>query len=409
VSTAKRVRAMAAAVALVLAHAGTASADTHLIRPDGLGDFPTIQAAVDAAADGDTVLLTNGYFRGDGNRDIEVPARPITIASQTGDYLECIVDCEGSARDQHRGFHFTTAVGTGDALLQGVGIINGFVYDGGGGIWVEGANTHLEDCAIVGCTVENTNGKGGGLRVSDGGAPNVYNCLFSLNTAGQGGGVAIDNAYGTFNHCDVVDNTATDTGGGLYIYASGTFQIGYSDILSNQAPRGGGVRIAGVTSYIQQCVINRNDATDGHAGGVLLQGGVLRWCTIVDNSATEGAGGVHCHAGTGDIIECIIAFSESGYGVGATDGYAPSLECCDVYGNPAGEYDSVVGNQTGIDGNFSLDPEFCNWTLADYWLFDTSPCAYGNNDCDHQVGALGVNCDSPVEEMSWGRVKAMWR
>ena len=123
--------------------AGTASGTTYVIKPDGLGDYPTIQEAVHAATDGDTIELTDGTFTGDGNRDIQVPSRPITICSQTGNFLECLIDCEGSARAEHRGFHFQTAIGSGDVTLEGIGIMRGYTTVGGGGIWVDGANTTI--------------------------------------------------------------------------------------------------------------------------------------------------------------------------------------------------------------------------------------------------------------------------
>ena len=49
-----------------------------------------------------TVALTDGYFRGNGNRDIEVSAREITICSLSGNFLECLIDCEGGVRDLSR-------------------------------------------------------------------------------------------------------------------------------------------------------------------------------------------------------------------------------------------------------------------------------------------------------------------
>ena len=105
--------------------AGTASAATYVVQADGLGDFPTIQAAVLAAGDDDIIELTDGIFTGEGNRDIMVPARPITIRSESDDYLLCMIDCEGSARAEHRGFWFQDAVGTGDVTLQGIGTTTG--------------------------------------------------------------------------------------------------------------------------------------------------------------------------------------------------------------------------------------------------------------------------------------------
>ena len=396
-------------IALVSLCAGTAMGATYVVSPDGLGDYPTIQAAVNAATDGDIIELTDGTFTGDGNRDIMVPARPITIRSQSGDYLDCIIDCQGSARAEHRGFRFETAVGSGDVTLEDVAIINGYVTDSGGGIWILGASPTIDGCAVAMCTADGGSTRGGGIYVSDGGSPTVNWCQISQNTAAYGGGVAVFNASGVFQSCDITDNEATDTAGGVYIQAGGTIQIAYCDIVSNSAPRAGGVRMAGTTPFLQSCNISRNDATAGHSGGVWLQGGFVNFCTIVENSATQEGGGVYCTAGTGGLNKCIIAFTESGYGVGATEGNAPSLSCCDVYGNAGGNYDAEVGDQTGFDFNFSLDPELCDINDADYRLFDTSPCLAANSPCGTPVGRYNQGCDSPVEGMSWGRVKGMWR
>ena len=61
--------------------AAPAVADTYTVSPDGLGDYPTIQTAVDDAGDGDVIELTDGTFTGDGNRDVVVPAVNLTIRS----------------------------------------------------------------------------------------------------------------------------------------------------------------------------------------------------------------------------------------------------------------------------------------------------------------------------------------
>ena len=52
-----------------------ADAAIHRVRADGTSDRPTIQAAINVAADGDTVLLDCGVYSGLGNRDID--ASPI--------------------------------------------------------------------------------------------------------------------------------------------------------------------------------------------------------------------------------------------------------------------------------------------------------------------------------------------
>ncbi|MEA3409310.1 MAG: hypothetical protein U9Q95_03080, partial [Candidatus Eisenbacteria bacterium] len=61
---------------------------------------------------------------------------------------------------------------------------------------------------------------------------------------------------------------------------------------------------------------------------------------------------------------------------------------CDVYENADGDYDSAVGDQTGSNFNFSLDPELCGIEFADYWLFDTSPCLDKNSPCPTTPAAV---------------------
>ena len=335
-STATRVGRLAVVVALLAAVAGTASAATYVVQADGLGDFPTIGAAVAAAGDGDIIELMDGIFTGDGNRDIHVMSRPITIRSQSGNYTTCMIDCKGSARAEHRGFLFTTTVGTGDPTLQGIGIINGYTTTSGGGIRVDGASPSIVNCAVAWCAVDGNNLHGGGMYVGDGGDPDVTSSLFSQNTAEYGGGVAIVGASGTFSNCGITDNEATTNAGGVYIDASAQTTFWSCEIASNTARRAGGVQMKGTTPFLQECDISRNEATADHSGGVWLQSGFINYCTIVENSAVAGGGGVYCHLGTGVLLQCLIAFSEDGYGVGASAGDAPSMSCCDVFDNADG-------------------------------------------------------------------------
>jgi len=59
--------------------------DTCLVRPDGSGDFATIQAALDAARDGDVIELADGTFTGEGNRDVHFLGKAVTVRSQSAD------------------------------------------------------------------------------------------------------------------------------------------------------------------------------------------------------------------------------------------------------------------------------------------------------------------------------------
>ena len=65
-------------------------------------DQPTIQAGIDAAINGDTVLVAAGTYTGAGNKNIDYSGKQIVLISQNNDAENCIIDCENSGR----GFYF---------------------------------------------------------------------------------------------------------------------------------------------------------------------------------------------------------------------------------------------------------------------------------------------------------------
>ncbi len=65
-------------------------------------DYPTIQAALDAARVADTVLVAAGTYRGDGNRDLDFRGKDLVLRSEKGRDATWI-DCEGTDKDPHRG------------------------------------------------------------------------------------------------------------------------------------------------------------------------------------------------------------------------------------------------------------------------------------------------------------------
>jgi len=180
---------------------------TLVVEADGTGDFPTIQAAIDDADVWDEVVLGDGVFTGEGNRDIDYGGRRITVRSVGGDPARCIIDCGGSPGEPHRGFHLRSGE-TAETELRGVTITGGYA-DVGGGIKCEGGRATITDCIIEG----NEADIGGGVYASD--KVLLRDCLIRNNIAYEGGGLAIaltDTSvfYGwdsMMDHCTVVSNT----------------------------------------------------------------------------------------------------------------------------------------------------------------------------------------------------------
>jgi len=85
--------AVLSACVLVLGLAPAADADTIYVCWDGSGDYLTIQEGIDAAQDGDEVVVCDGTYIGSSNRDLRVDGKAITVRSASGDPDLCIIDC----------------------------------------------------------------------------------------------------------------------------------------------------------------------------------------------------------------------------------------------------------------------------------------------------------------------------
>ena len=93
--------------------------------------FCTIQMGIDAASDGDTVLVQPGTYTGEGNRDISLFGKSITVGSSAGPDTTTI-DIQGSPTSIHRGFYLTHGE-TSDSMIEGFTIINGYLQGDTGG------------------------------------------------------------------------------------------------------------------------------------------------------------------------------------------------------------------------------------------------------------------------------------
>jgi len=285
--------------------------------------FDNIQAGIDAAIDGDEILLLDGVFTGPGNRSIDYVGKDVLVRSQNG-AASCTVDLE----DLYQGFLLRSGE-TPAARLEGVTITRGFASNGGA-IFVSSSGATIVDCAITSCRAT---GNGGGIYAA-------------------GSGVVIGNT--------AVTDCAANTGGGMYAFTStgaGAVQIRISDCVVSDCSAtllGGGVRVGGVR--LERCQILRNSADCG--GGIRSDHGMIAVdCDVEDNTATQDGGGCELYGGTGKTVVSAsrirrnAAFRGGGVSSSFQVFFSSSvcrIENCLIEGNTAAE-----GGGIGMQLNFS--------------------------------------------------------
>lgn len=311
------------------------------VNPEGTGDYPTIQAAVDACAAGDTVLCSSGTYTGAGNRDIELRGLDIAVIGESG-ADESILDC----LDAGRAF-FIHGSETSASLIQGFTIRNGHNADtgasAGGGIRIIGASPTLRDLVLENGWTETW---GGGIHLYQS-ESTIENVILRHNEAeDHGGGVSIWLSNVTLSWLLIHDNEAngsgSDNGGGLYALDA-TVSASHLSVVNNFADYGGGL-------------FADDDAN-----------------IILDAS--------------------IVAHNSYGGGIYRQPSASVILTCCDVYGNEGGNFLGSMDDPTGTDGNISQDPWFCDFDAGDFTLSSDSPCLPANNDCGVLMGALEQGCE----------------
>jgi hypothetical protein len=158
--------------------------------------------------------------------------------------------------------------------------------------------------------------------------------------------------------------------------------------------------------------IVRNNIFYDHGGWIIevRSGAVIEYNTI-DYAPGSSTRGIQVQWGSPVIRNNIL--SRLSAGINCVLGASPTIECNNIFSTDY-PYRNECSDQTGINGNISVDPEFCGiWDSMDYRLQSDSPCAPGNHpdgyDCG-QIGAKGVGCSTtPAKKKSWGAVKALYR
>lgn len=170
--------------------------------------YPTIQAGIDASVNGDTVLVADGTYTGNGNKELDFGGRAIVVMSENGPE-SCIIDCQGNGR----GFYFHNGE-TATAEVYGLTVKNGHHSMYGGGINITNSNPAFRYCVIVNCSTWGS--LGGGVYICNSNSTFDYCVIANCRTDPNGGGIYISGGNPVFQNCTFYQNTAHSYGGGIY-------------------------------------------------------------------------------------------------------------------------------------------------------------------------------------------------
>ncbi len=285
-------------------------------------EYPTIQAAINAAIEHDVILLADGVYAGSGNKNLNYRGKSVTVRSENGP-ANCIIDCEFDGR----GFHFYSGEGP-EAIIEGLTIRNGNVPS---------------------LTLDSS-GYGGAIYCVDGSRPTIRQCILIANTAGWSGGAVCceSDCPATLINCDVIGNTAGASGGGVYaapqMVIRGCRISGNSCTVAPYRPYYGGGVYGGI---LHDCTVSNNSAAEG--GGTYNSRAA--GCLISGNSASRGGG---CRLRYDDrIVNCVVSRNAAENGGGIYADGSSLVEGCFIYGNTASYGGGIMANK-GALANSSL-------------------------------------------------------
>jgi len=352
---------------------------------------PTIQAAINAANNGDTVLVAPGTYL----ENINFGGKAITVASSGGPSVTTI---DGGAQ----GSVVTFSSGEpATSVLNGFTIRNG-LQNGlfGGGIYIASSSPTITGNIVTG----NHAAVGCGIYVN-GGSPLIQSNTITANDqtgagdGGQGGGGILISGSNTAPAApQIIGNAITNNsvaaggnGGGISVGYFSSPLIQGNMIQGNKAYNfGGGVALQSYNSpiLVQNLIVNNTALGGGSGGGLYVSPGdnptEIINNTIAANSAYDNTSAVYVTGFgqnatfTNNIF--VAAASQSAVTCNSTySSISPVFSYNDAF-SASGSAWAGICEATTNPGNLSSDPLFMSPANNDFHLQAASPAVNAGNN-----------------------------
>jgi len=357
------------ACALTLLIASSSFASTILVPQDQ----PTIQAAINAANPGDTVLVAPGFYP----ENIDFLGKAITLTSSDGPESTVIDGGQLAPVAVFQSGETTKSILSGFTLQDGMGTFE-FSYSGGG-IFI--ANS----------------------------SPTVRQNIVQQNNAGSGGGIAVQFGSPILAQNTIVGNNA-QFGGGIYILGDSSAKVRGNIVIGNYgSSAGGGIGLFGAGDVLVENNIFHANSSDTEGGGLWMVNEADE--AIVDNlfAADTAPSGSEIYSlvpssakGYRMVNNTIVADDSSADAAVIADGFnqnaiiannaiftsshqtallcnpiyqdgPPLVGFNDAYSSTGLAYDGSCAGYSGTRGNIASNPQFVGPLNGNFRLSATSP------------------------------------
>lgn len=357
-------------------------------------DQPTIQKAIDAASNGDTILVSDGIY----TENINFNGKAITVKSVNGPATTII---DGGALNAVVSF---VTQETSSSVLDGFTIRNGRPSSSliGSGIAISGSSPSIFNNTIT----ANLGCEGVGIGVYFG-SPLIQGNIITNNTQSGcsggtgGGGILIQGASQPQILKNTISNNTTGSdGGGISLFAAGTPIIRGNTITGNASGgQGGGISMANQSdAVVTDNVIKGNTALQGGGIAALVPSGA-NGPTVVNNtfsanSAPQGGSELYFSGFPNQttFINNIFVGTATQIAVDCDTAYStqpPIFQFNDVF-NPSGTtFAGSCASASGTNSNISADPLFVN-SASDFHLQSTSPAVDAGSNSASDLPAQDI-------------------